>query len=130
MLRPIHVAVLHEKHLTLPATGFKRRNDPIVHRGSRPLVLSRVNRQTRGEQGLLLVWVNTPISLRLVAGSNADPEAMTRTRREQRRILEASPIDRRPQMRGGPYRQAPCTHLDVPPMMYSKPPPSEPTAAR
>lgn len=75
MLRPIHVAVLHAKHLTLPATGFQCRNDSIVHRGSRPLVFGRVHRQTRGEQCLLLVAVNPTIPLRLVAGSDADAEA-------------------------------------------------------
>jgi hypothetical protein len=82
MLRPIHVTVLHAKHLTLPTTGFQCRNDPIVHCRSRPLVLSGVHRQTSGEQCLLLVAVNPPIPLRLVAGSDANAEAMERTGRE------------------------------------------------
>src|SRR5688572_29914377 len=97
MLRPIHIAVLHAKHLTLSATGCKCRDDPIVHRRSRPLVFGRVHRQTRGEQCLLFVAVNPSIPLRLVAGSDADTETMKRTRREQRRILKAAPIDRRSQ---------------------------------
>ena len=93
MLRSIHIPVLHPKHLTLPATGFKCRDDPIVHRGSRPLVLGRVHRQTRGEQCLLLVAVNPPIPLRLVAGSDADAEAMKRSGREHEASLRLLHFD-------------------------------------
>jgi hypothetical protein len=93
MLRPIDISILDAKHLALPAAGFQRAYDAVVHRRPGRSMVVGVH-QTRREQRLLLVAVNPTISLRLVANLGVHSEAVKRARGQQPRILEASPIDR------------------------------------
>jgi hypothetical protein len=63
--------------------------------GSDPLVLGRVHRRASREQRLFFLAMNAPIAFRFVSRSDADAETMEGRRAEQRRVLEAAPVDRR-----------------------------------
>lgn len=80
VLRPIHLLVPNAQHLTLPAAGFDRPDDSVVHRESNPLVLGRVHRDARRKELLLLVSMESSISLVLVPALDADAETMERRR--------------------------------------------------
>ena len=67
------------------------------NRGPDLLVLGRVHRRARRKERLLLFAVHAPVAFRFVSRPDADTEAMKRRRRQQRRILESSPVDRRSQ---------------------------------
>jgi len=95
MLGPVHVAVLDAQHLPLAAARLECADDAVVHRRAHELMFRRVHRQARGQERLLLVAVDAPIPLRLFPGLDRYAEAMERRRRQQRRILESSPVDRR-----------------------------------
>jgi hypothetical protein len=58
-------------------------------------MLGRIHRHTCGEEPLFLVAVDSPIPFRFVSCFDRHAETMERRRREQRRILESSPVDRR-----------------------------------
>jgi hypothetical protein len=96
VLRPVHVAVLDAQHLTLPAARFERPDDAVVHRRSHGLVLRRVHRCARAKERLLFVAVDAPVPFRFVFRLDGHTETMERRCCEQRRILESSPVDRRP----------------------------------
>ena len=60
--------------------------------GPAKLVRGGVHRHTRGQELLLLVAVDAVIPLRFVSCFDRYAEAMERCRREQRWILESSPV--------------------------------------
>src|SRR4030095_4042607 len=79
----------------LTTAGLECPDDPVVHRGSDPLVRRRVHRPTGSQESLLLVPMDAPIAFRLVPSFDAHAETMKRRRREQWRVLETSPVNRR-----------------------------------
>src|SRR5262249_29124335 len=76
--------------------------DPIVHADTGPLVLVGVDRERGVEERLFFSRSDPTITLRFLLGANRDPEAVERRVRQERRILESSPVYR-------PSQGADCT---------------------
>jgi hypothetical protein len=76
----IDVLVLDVQHLALTTASFQCADDPVVHRGSDPIVLGCVHRHARRKELLLLVSMDSPVSFVLVPAFDADAETMERRR--------------------------------------------------
>jgi hypothetical protein len=91
--RPIHSTVLDHQHLTTATAQLQCADDPVVEQWSDELMLRRVHlRQSRREQGLLLVAMKPSIAGIFLFLAHRDAEPMEGGLSEQGRRLCAAPI--------------------------------------
>jgi hypothetical protein len=93
---PVDVPILNPHHLAPATARLQGSDDAVVHRGTDLLVFRAAHLRGCYEQRLFLMQSDATIALGLLLCFDRHSESVERRRRQIRRILEASPVDRRP----------------------------------